>query len=289
MNDPPGQGVPTFTIPPERVGTVLSALSPPRRLEWWDGSRRFLSQEPVGQLTLRTKAGETIAIRFFPNQHSLCFAVDGVACIRAGKVAQNASELRILSSLLGELRSEAQTGQTDTDELERLLGELSYVRSGGLAKGAVPDCVAIPAPEEVDRLTAKLYEALDFGGQPAVPEFVVPHKYVADILGALVPAKTHDYWHGFPFDTPLARLKITTRRGKTMVVRIDLAGSNPLHFCVDGVRCVRGGKYIANAGESQLLAGVLWLIHQQLTNGETGRFKLEDVIAALRHSRGDVK
>jgi hypothetical protein len=101
--------------------------------------------------------------------------------------------------------------------------------------------VNLPTEEEIDTISARLDDANDVIREP-IPEFTIPRDHVPLILAALNPVEKSDYpavWD----ERTLGHLTITTKTGRQIHIAFCFAGHNPLCYSVDGVRCLRGGKY----------------------------------------------
>jgi hypothetical protein len=134
--------------------------------------------------------------------------------------------------------------------------------------------VDLPADPDVESITATVY-AVD-GFSSAVPTFAIPGEYFVRLLSAIKPAETANYPASWDEDT-MAILKIKTKTGQTNTITFCFPGKNRLCFQVDGVRCVRGGRYdpvfVGERHESWLpeccvLAGILAEIQHETLTGE---------------------
>jgi hypothetical protein len=158
-----------------------------------------------------------------------------------------------------------------------------------------PSAVVLPAAEEIDTLTAEIYDNQEKHGIPPIPEFAVPEAYVPSILEAFRPAETYDYGAFYEKDFTIGQLTLTTKGGQIMKIKFCDGGKCPITFSVDGVRCVRRGAYKpifigkefeSYAGESLLLYSLLMSIHDEMVKGD-GHSKVQRYLEDMQRSHGD--
>jgi hypothetical protein len=153
---------------------------------------------------------------------------------------------------------------------------------------------AFPDDADVVAISASLAGHEGFG--KPVPEFVIPAPFVPRVLRAFRPVQLSAYPAAWEEET-LGRLVFTTQSGRTYVVRFCFSGKNPLCYNLDGVRCIRGGKYVPAwvgadehdnmwAAECASLANALGAIYQAgITGQATGR--IEECFQELERSAGE--
>jgi hypothetical protein len=152
----------------------------------------------------------------------------------------------------------------------------------------------LPDASQVTSVTASLVDLRGLVGTGPVPEFTIPPKYIPTILAAFTPTKR---FTEFPeqWKYPIGRLTLTTKSGQTTNVAFVDAGVNPVCFTVNGIGCMRGGRFEpltlglpgnAHADESLLVAGLIGEIYEQEVKGQKDEW-LVRYVQQLEVSRGE--
>ncbi len=153
-----------------------------------------------------------------------------------------------------------------------------------------PRVIELPPPSEIASVKAALEKRSQFG---IVPEFTIPPKYVSRIVNVFRPATCYN---GSPSSGSLGRVEVLTRAGRKISIRFGFNGHNPIGFTVDGVKCIRGGKYqpvrvgTSERDEVYLMECVelevaLCLIYGEVKYGHKNKF-LNEFLDNLERSAG---
>jgi hypothetical protein len=180
-----------------------------------------------------------------------------------------------------------------------LLALIGFTVVGGLVATSIlrreqPQLVEFPDDDEVEAIKACLFSVEGMGS--TVPEFVVPARYIPNILRAFRPAQRSDYPAAWESET-LGRLDIEARSGRKHSVTFCFSGKNSLCFNFDGTRCVRGGKHKPVwvgpgkddniwTAECLVLANILREINREASTGERSS-RLVEFFEDLERSMGD--
>jgi hypothetical protein len=151
----------------------------------------------------------------------------------------------------------------------------------------------LPQPATVKEITAELLART--GEWSGIPPFTIPPQHVVPLLDVFRPAVAYEYPASVDSEV-VARITVLATDGRRTIVVVPFVGKTQLHFTVDGVRCMRGGRYdpivvvpedIRHAGlaaESILLAELLTAIHAEGAAGTTTT--PSEVFADLKRSAG---
>jgi hypothetical protein len=158
-----------------------------------------------------------------------------------------------------------------------------------------PELVSLPGVDEIERMTAELYDTTDSFGIQALPEFAIPQEDRGLILSALTPAQ-RERTLASTKDVALGRISIVTKNGETKNVVFFAFGKNVLIFSVNGLSCMRGGEfrpyiirgdYEGYLDESINLCFMLRGIHDKMVSGIESE-PLKTSVSWLRRSKGEI-
>lgn len=123
--------------------------------------------------------------------------------------------------------------------LAALMAFWLYREGAKLREPRPPDLRPWPTASEVERITAAVGNSET--GEPDVAQFDVPEAYVVALLRVLSPPK---YQKHPPQSREAGRLTVTCKDGRVLDVRlVDSRGKGPVEFTLQGVPCIRGGRY----------------------------------------------
>jgi hypothetical protein len=130
------------------------------------------------------------------------------------------------------------------------LSALLYWRAGD----SPPDpFVRLPDAEDIESITAQVYDNTANMGIRPVPEFSVPREHFPLLLSVLTPAKRKDHLREGVQQAPaLGHLRIRTKAGGEIHIALTWLGLVPLVFSVDGVVCSRGGPYMPKRSRDEM-------------------------------------
>jgi hypothetical protein len=152
---------------------------------------------------------------------------------------------------------------------------------------------ALPETNDIAVLTLDA-RAEEVVGPKPIPEFEAPRRVIPLVLSMFSPIRKEEYptrWD----QEPVGHVRITTTCGTTLAISVVDAGKNPLCFSVNGVRCVRGGRYRPYViwgheedyvEEALLFCQIVRAVYQEATTGQPAA-ELQKYGEILQRSKGE--
>jgi hypothetical protein len=164
---------------------------------------------------------------------------------------------------------------------------LASVNGGCGGCNSLSDRSVPPWPEEteVERITARVSGSIT--GDPDLADFEIPAEYVPAVLRPLGPPQYHKHP---PNVQEVAWLRVHCKDGRELELRLFFYGKEPVLFTLQGVPCIRGGRYV-NLGNEQspkylpevlTLEGLLRAVHGH------DRAKAQEYLDLLDQSAGRI-